>query len=238
MKIMKWMIAVAVGMISTASAAEWDQTIALGATATSGNSETFGINGSITAEKASDVHEIRLGLDLSYAESEINGVDETTTDNCKLVAAYKYKFGGSYIYSDNSLLRDDIAAVDYRLILGAGGGYHVIKTERAKLGLELGAAYIQEELTDGSENDNISARLAARHDQDLNETAKFWLAAEYLPNVDDTDDYLLNGEIGVEAALNTSLSLRLVVQDRYDSIVPDGRDENDVSLVSSFVYKL
>jgi putative salt-induced outer membrane protein YdiY len=59
-----------------------------------------------------------------------------------------------------------------------------------------------------------------------------------MPNVDDIDDYLANGEAGIEAAINETLSLRVVMQDRYDSTVPDNIDHNDLSVVSSLVYKL
>ncbi len=235
-------IAMASGLIVTTLAAaaggEWDSTVAVGVNVTSGNSETVGANGSVSVEKAGDVHEIRLVIEGNFGEAEIDGETEKTTENGKALVTYKYKLNGSYLYSDNSVFHDEIAAIDYRLIVGAGVGYRVVKTDDAKLGLELGLAYVEEELTDGTNDDSISARVAARHDQNFGEHAKFWLAAEYLPNVDDTDDYLLNAEAGVEAALNSSLSLRVVAQDRYDSVVPVDRENNDLSVISALVYKL
>ena len=235
-------ITMASGLIMTSLAiaadGEWDRTVAVGVNVTSGNSETLAANGSVSAEKACDVHEIRLGIEANYGEAEVDEETDTTTQNGKAVAAYKYKLNGSYLYSDNSLFHDDIAAIDYRLVVGIGVGYYVIKTDNAKLGLEVGTGYIEEKLGDGTSDDNISARVAARHDQALSELAKLWLSAEYLPNVDDSEDYLLNGEAGLEAALNSSLSLRAVVQDRYDSLVPEGRENNDVAVISSLVYKL
>lgn len=241
MKTVSMIMAIAVtaaGVAGAAADGEWDRTVAVGVNVTSGNSETLAANGSVSAEKAGDVHEIRLGIEANYGEAEVDEETDTTTQNGKAVVAYKYKLNGSYLYSDNSLFHDDVAAIDYRLVVGVGVGYHVIKTDKAKLGLEVGAAYIEEEREAGIKEDNVSARVAARHDQDLSEHAKFWLAAEYLPNVDDMDDYLLNGEVGLEAALNSSLSLRAVVQDRYDSLVPEGREENDIAVISSLVYKL
>jgi putative salt-induced outer membrane protein YdiY len=224
--------------LATAAEAEWDSTVALGVNITSGNSETLALNGSVAAERDGDVHEIRLGVEGNFGEAEVDGETETTTENAKALAAYKYKLNGTYLYSDNSILHDEIAAVDYRLVIGVGVGYHVIDSENAKLGLELGVAYLKEELADDTQDDNMSARVAARHDQSLSKHAKFWLAAEYLPNTDDTDDYLLNGEAGAEAALNSTLSLRVVLQDRYDSVVPAGREENDLSVISALVYTL
>jgi putative salt-induced outer membrane protein len=235
-------IAVAMGLgISqpvVAADGEWDSTVAAGLNVTSGNSETLAANAAVTAERVGDVHEIRLGIEGNTGDSEIDGVDETTTQNAKAQAVYKYKLNGSYLYSDNSIFHDDIADIEYLLIVGVGVGYRVVDTERAKLGLEIGVAYVEEELDDGTKDDKIAGRLAVRHDQTLSEQSKCWFSAEYLPSVDDMDDYLLNGEAGVEASLNSTLSLRVVVQDRYDSTVPVDREHNDLSVISSLVYTL
>mgnify|MGYP006419427661 CR=1 FL=1 len=249
MKIASIAIAVALGASQLAVAAEegeWSRSVAVGVTLTSGNSETLAANASISAENAGEDNEIRMGVEGNFGEAEVDvtvgdettSVDETTTQNTKAYAAYKYKFDRSYIYSDDSIMHDDIASIDYRLILGIGLGYRVVETEEAKLGLELGAAYMSEELADGTSDDAVLLRAAVRHDQALSEHAKFWLAAEYLPRADDADDYLLNGEAGIEAALNSTLSLRVVAQDRYDSMVPVGREHNDLTAITAIVYTL
>ncbi len=231
-------VAMAISQLALAADVEWKSSVAAGVNVTSGNSDTLAANAAVTAERAGEVNEIRLGIEGNFGESEIDGVDETTTENAKVQAIYKYKINRSYLYSDNSVFHDDIADIDYRLILGVGVGYRVVKTDAITLGLEVGGAYVEEKLTDGTKTDNISARLAARYAQALSEHSKLWLSAEYLPNVDDTDDYLLNGEAGLEAALNSSLSMRIVIQDRYDSVVPEGREYNDLSVISSLVYTL
>jgi putative salt-induced outer membrane protein YdiY len=221
-----------------AEEAGWDSSIAIGVNGTSGNSDTIAINASVTAERIGDVHETRLGIEGNYGESELDGVDETTTQNAKASANYKYRFNGSYVYSDNSLAHDDIAAIDYRLIVGGGFGYYVFETDAAKIGVEAGVAYFSEELADGTSDDGALLRVALRHDQTLSENAKLWWSAEYLPRGDDFDDYLFNAEAGAEASLNSALALRIVVQDRYDSIVPVDRERNDVSVISALVCKL
>jgi putative salt-induced outer membrane protein YdiY len=106
------------------------------------------------------------------------------------------------------------------------------------MGLEAGLAYVYEKMEDISGDGNASARLAARHDQKLSDSSKLWLSAEYIPSFEDSGIYLMNAEAGIEAAINTSLSLRFVVQDRYDSQVPADRKENDLAVISSLVYKL
>jgi len=240
MKVVSLAAVIALGSVQLVLAAngEWERSLAVGATVTSGNSETTAANASIVAEKAGERNEVRLGAEGNFGESTIDGADETTTENAKASLTYKRKFNGSYLYSDNSLAHDDIADLDYRLIVGGGYGYRVIKTDTAKLGLELGTAYMHEELADDSKDDGILLRASARHDQTLSENAKLWATVEYLPRADDFNDYLINGEAGAEAALSKGLSLRVVIQDRYDSIVPVGRDQNDLSIISAVVCQL
>jgi putative salt-induced outer membrane protein YdiY len=217
---------------------KWESTVAAGLNITSGNSETTAFNAGVSAEKSGEVNEIRLGLEGNYGESTVNDIDDTTTQNAKALAVYKRKYEEFFLYSDNSLFHNKIADIDSRLILGLGGGRRIVESDNIKLDLELGLSYIYEDLTDVSSDDYVSARVAARYEHDLSQSSKLWLSAEYMPNIEDIDDYLANGEAGIEAAINETLSLRVVVQDRYDSTVPATLERNDLSVVSSLVYTL
>jgi len=58
-----------------------------------------------------------------------------------------------------------------------------------------------------------------------------------LPQVDKFQHFLINGEIGVEAAIAKNLSLQMYVDDAYDSEPAVDRKRNDVKLVSGVSYK-
>ena len=53
-----------------------------------------------------------------------------------------------------------------------------------------------------------------------------------MAEAEDFDNYLLTGEIGVEAAMSERLNLRVVVQDKYDSTPAANAEYNDVSLIA------
>ena len=103
--------------------------------------------------------------------------------------------------------------------------------------MELGLAWILEEI-DGVSNDSLAGRVAQTYERKLSETAKTWQKLEYLQTLDSSDDYLLNGEIGLESALSGSLALRLVVQDRYDNTPAVDAERNDLSVTAGLSYKL
>ena len=62
--------------------------------------------------------------------------------------------------------------------------------------------------------------------------AKLVQSLEYLPEAEDFDNYLLVGEIGVEAAMSDRLSLRVVLQSKYDNTPAEGKERNDLSLIA------
>jgi len=101
----------------------------------------------------------------------------------------------------------------------------------------VGGTYIREELTNGLEDDYAALRVAQRFEYKLTETTRIWQAAEYLANFEDFESYLLNAEVGVEAALKGALSLRVVLLDKYDNVPAPGLEENDIALITSLVYK-
>ncbi len=238
-----WLMMVAVVMAGSTAVLQaadgWETTVSAGLNVTSGNSDSTVANAGVTTVSTQGKHETRLLAEVNYGNSKTDGNEQTTADNIKGGAEYKYSLNGSFLYSNNSIFRDTVADLDLRLILGLGGGYHVIKTETAKLDLELGVAYIREERADDTEDDSIAFRAAARHDQAISETAKLWAAVEYLPQTDDFDIYLINSEAGIETVLSQriQLNLRMVVRHRYDSDVPEGRENSDLALISALVYK-
>ena len=55
--------------------------------------------------------------------------------------------------------------------------------------------------------------------------------------MDKFDNFLVNAEIGAEALLTKTLSLRITVLDNFVNEPAPGRKDNDVKLISGLVYK-
>lgn len=224
----------------------WSSSLAMGANLASGNSKTKAFTGALIGEMSTDIHDVRVGVEGNYGKAviqkEIDGVkqtiDNTTAQNAKTFANGKRKFNRNYIFTDDTLLYDDRADIDSRLVIGAGGGRFLVDNSQTKLGVDFGAAYVREDLSNVSKiNDSFAYRVSARIDQKMSDTAKVWGSVEYLPMAKDLNDSLLNSEVGAEAALNTRLSLHVVIQDRYDNKPPMDRASNDLLATGSVVYK-
>ena len=142
-----------------------------------------------------------------------------------------------FSYIDGSILKDDIAKIDYRVTLGPGFGVYTIKNSNTTLSAEIGPSYIWENVS-GISCDHLVLRVAERFTYALSSSAKVWQSVEYLPQEEEFSNYLLNVEIGVEAALNAHLNLRLVLQDKYNSQPPAGLVSNDLTLIAGIGVKL
>jgi len=213
--------------------------LAAGVSLTDGNSETMQANASIVSEgEKQGLGSVRFGIEGNYGENTVDGKDDTTVENAKVFGNVKKTLSEmSFVYVDASVLYDDIALVNYRATIGPGAGLYLIKNDATKLSVELGASYVWEDVADVSD-DYVAVRLAERLDHQISETAKVWESVEYLPQVDDFNNYLLTAELGVEAALNSRLNLRLVLQDKYDPIPGAGLEKNDIALISGISVNL
>ncbi len=215
--------------------------LSIGATLTDGNSETMQANSSLITEGEKEgLGSVRAGIEANYGETTTRTTDaegvgsensDTTIKNANIFAGAKKTITELTFWSINaSTLYDDIAGIDYRATLAPGLGFYLVKNDTTSLSVEAGPAYIREKVSGVTDN-YMALRIGERFDYAFSETAKVWQSAEYLPKADDFGDYLLNVEVGAEAALNTSMSLRLVLQNKHDSTPGDGLEKNDLVLI-------
>jgi putative salt-induced outer membrane protein YdiY len=222
----------------------WATTIAAGANLTRGNSETMLYNGSAVTEYKKDKDVLRLGVEGNYGENTTTNHPggekkaEENVSNSDAFANYKRLFSDrDYVYVDGKIAQDDIADLDYRLIIGPGLGHYFVKNDKQSLFLEAGGAHIKQK-QGGKEGEAEALPVAEKYELKITATSKIWESAEYLPAFDDFQNYLLNAEAGIEAAINNQFSLRVVAQEKYNSQPAAGKDDNDFALIVSIVYKL
>lgn len=217
----------------------WKTTLTAGGTLTDGNTETMKGNASllVEGEKAS-LGSLRTGAEINYGENKVDGENRTDTDNGKVFANVKKTISPmTFAYGDVTASRDDLANLDYRIVLGPGLGLYAVKSDRTTLSFEAGPSYKWEK-KDRVSDDAWTLRAAQRFEFKFSDTSRCWQAAEFLAQFEDLDDNLLNAEVGVEADIMSGLSLRLVVEDKYDNQPSEGKKSNDVSVTAGISLKL
>jgi putative salt-induced outer membrane protein YdiY len=220
-----------------------ETTIALGLNATDGNSETLTMNSSILTElEWEDKGSLDIGLENNYGKHTVDEVRKKNIDNGKIYAnGRRLLTERTFAYLETSARYDDIALMDYRTTLGPGLGAHLIKREGLKLLIEAGASHIFQKV-DGVEDNFTAFRIAEKYEHQFNASTKVWQSLIYLPRAEEIDRYLAQAELGFEVGLESTLSkqttLRITIQNKYDSKPPAGVEKNDTTLITAIGIKL
>lgn len=235
-------IAVAVAICASGSVAvradnvekPWDNSVALGLSISRGNSHSETFNGSVMGTKLWTHDELRLQADTAYGITGSKKSAETLHGLAQWNHLFTERWYSALVAEG---LHDGVASIAYRVTIAPNVGYYFIKSDKTKLSGETGPGFIINKENGQSETAYVTLRVADRFERKLSETAKLWQSTEWLPKVDDFSNYLLNTEIGIEAAINKAFSVRVVGTDRYNSQPAKGRKYNDILLVSSLAYK-
>lgn len=215
----------------------WEQSITAGMTLSRGNSRNFlGTLGYQGARKWTK-DELLLDAAAGYGETTTTAVKRKTDDYLRGSAQLNHVMTGNFYGGLKlDLSHDDLADLDYRFTVSPLLGYYIIKNDRTVLSVEAGPSYVKER-QGGRSRDYFGARFGERFVHKLNDRAKIWQSLEVIPQVDYLDNTLIIGEVGVDAALTKTLSLRVVLQDTYDNVPAAGLLKNDMKLIAGIAYK-
>ena len=149
-----WMTSMAVALIATIAMTdgrahdeekdEQGTSVLAGVSLTDGNSDTLNVNVGLehVCGTSEDVDQVIAKLEWNYGETD----DQTTTENALGEVTWTHTLSGdSYAYLAASLFNDDLADLDYRLIVGPGLGHTVWQNDAAELSFAIGAVWIREE---------------------------------------------------------------------------------------------
>lgn len=229
----------------------WQSAVSAGLTLTRGNSQSMLFTVDILTEKKAKENEYSFGAGLSYGNqsslqnlpSPFTGTINTSKDTVNSYDAFgqwNHLFNEKFFgYVRANALRDTISSIDYRFNLGPGVGYYLIKKEATTLAFEAGVGYEYEHLLNSTSayQSFATLRLAERFDHKFSDRARLWQKVELVPQVDKLENYVVNFEIGIEAAVSKSFSLKTYLDDTYNNRPATGRQKNDAKIVAGVSYK-
>jgi putative salt-induced outer membrane protein YdiY len=211
----------------------WLSSVSAGLTLTRGNKDTTLFTADFLTGKKAEKNEYSFGLGVAYGSQD----SSETVNSYKAFGQWNHLFTDrffGYVRADG--LRDIIADLDYRLSIGPGAGYYLLKETNTTLALEAGAGMEFQKLG-GKDDQFATIRFAERFEHKFNGRARLWQSLDFQPQVDKFDNYVVNFEIGVEAAISKSFSLKAYLDDTYVKIPAAGRKQNDIKLVAGVSYK-
>jgi putative salt-induced outer membrane protein YdiY len=219
---------------------KWESTVALGFTLTRGNSETMLATVTAGTRKKWTNDELSFGVDGTYGKSTVNRTNTTINANsAKAVGQYNRLFSERFFgYGRADGMFDDVADIYYRTTVSPGVGYYLIKKKTDDLCVEIGPGYLFENVA-GVKDDYATLRVGEKFHYALSDRARITQTAEWLPQVEDFNNYIINFLIGVEADLTADkkFTLGVFLYDNYDNIPAPGRKCNDIKMVVAVGYK-
>ena len=217
----------------------WYTTVSMNAAVARGNADTLLIWAALNSLRKWDKNEIALGVDATYgSNSDPTTRKETTTaQNYGLYAQYnRIRSDRVYLGLRSDARQDRIAFVDYRTTVAPALGYYVIKNDRLKVKTESGPAFIFESLQGAGTANYLTLRLAEEVQWKINDRASIIQGMEYLPQVADFGNFVMNFNLGLSAKITEKASATITFQDFYRSVPAPGRRGNDLRLMAGISY--
>jgi putative salt-induced outer membrane protein YdiY len=198
----------------------------LGFVNASGNAHvtTFNVGDKLVLRSRDSSHIFTQLFGLVYGRSD----GETVADNWR--ASGRYELGLSsrvYLFALLGMDRDRLAGISRRLEESLGLTWKALTGPRTELGLEGGLSFIQERPTAGAGDDFLSGRGSALFLHKFRENVSFTQGLEFLPNLEQADDYRINSETAVVASVSRNISFKTSYAIRFDKMPEPGFTSTD-----------
>jgi putative salt-induced outer membrane protein len=224
-----------IGFVSNSDGARkpaWDTSAAVGFSLTQGNSDTTLLNANIGSKGTYKNYAITLGADATFGEQN----DVRNAETYRAFGQYDRKITDRfYVYGRGDYFHDGIADVEYRYKISPGFGWHLIKNDKWALDLEAGPGYVFQD-QGGISDSFLTLRVAENLTYKLNDRARLWQSAEWVPEASQFSNYFLTIQVDIEADLTKKAKLRVVIYDDYNNQPAAGRKKNDIKLVTGISY--
>ena len=212
----------------------WESSVSAGLTLTRGNTDTTLFNADFLTQRKTPDNEYQFGADAVYGSQ----ASKETVNNYKAFGQWNRLFTDRfYAYMRVEAMRDIIANLDYRATVGPGVGYYLLKDTNTTLAVEAGGAWVVQHLP-GQDDSYMSVRFAEHGEHKFNDHVHLWEKAEIMPQVDKPDNYVVNAEIGLEAALTKSLSTKTYLDDTYANRPATGKLKNDSKIFAALFVQV
>lgn len=188
----------------------------LGFVNTAGNSEVTSLNigDKLVVQSQDKRHVLTQLFGFVYGRSE----GETIANNWRASARYEYGVGKRlYLYAMVGAERNRFAGIERRFEEGPGVVYKLLVAPRDNLDVEGGISAVQQRSTSGATDNFAAGRLAAIYKHSFTSKAFFSQVVEFLPNLQDGEDYRINTETAFVAPISANFGLKTAYVIRFDN---------------------
>lgn len=213
----------------------WAGSISMGLATARGNARTTTISSGASAQRATGFDKIGLKYSQIYSTQSTRAPVGVTANRVSGGARYDRNFGRKlFTYSSALFDFDEFQELDLRSVLGGGLGYHVYRSDRGFVNVDVGGAWNREKFSTGLVRHSGEVVIGEESSHQLSGSLKVFQSLTVNPNLSETGQYRLAFDGGASIQINRRLSWNITLADRYLSNPLAGNRKNDV-LISTGV---
>ena len=220
---------------------ELKQSINLGFSSTSGNSETLNANGRYDMSQITEGYQgqaLKVALDASAFFSKNNKVKDNEEYTANLGLEQMISDGWLGYTGINWLRNPDFRNYDNKVSIGAGIGKELFKDDSQLLVAKLGTSYNIEDYANAQATKKFGAlNEYLEYSNQLNQVSRFFFKVGSMQNFDDfSNDYEVAGSLGAHFAVAENINLTLAEEVVYDNLPPVGFKKTDTKTIATLGY--
>jgi putative salt-induced outer membrane protein YdiY len=212
-------------------------TIDAGFASTSGNSDITTITAGQTFSWTKGHFVLSQGFDVLFNQTN----DSTTAESYVGNIRGDRTFGTSERFSvflDLRGSKNRFAGIDRRTEQALGVSWDAVKTAKDLVAIEGAATAVQQRGTNGVDRNFPAALAAARYVHTFKKDATFTVRGQYIPNLEDGNDYRMIGDAKLLAPITSTISLTVSYLIRYDNMPEPGFGKTDRFFTSGLQLQL
>jgi hypothetical protein len=207
----------------------WKRNADLGLNGSSGNSETVSVRGLLGTERKTDTLETKANIGYVFTNSE--GTKSKSRGEANLFNNWFFGADSKWgFFAQGKIEFDEFQSWKWRFSGALGPSYTFIKNEKTTLRGRVGFGAYYETGKRGDEEVHPELDLGLDLSHTFKEGHKGFVTVDYYPSLDEFPAYRATAQAGYEIILSKEdqLSLKLGLQDRYDSSPGLGNKRNDI----------
>jgi putative salt-induced outer membrane protein YdiY len=208
--------------------------INIGASSTSGNTNTDQLNGELEFVARSDRNRVRLLAEVNKAKTD----GEQTESNWLTYFGYDHFVSEKlYAYASASAENDEFKDINLRTTLGAGAGYQFFETDKTNLAMELGLSYVNTDYIEAEDEDYPAARWAMNFVQKLFDSRiEFFNRDSVHSDLQDSNNYFFRTRTGLRFPIVERMNSTIQYNYDYDNQPAPGRVKQDKAWLFTLGY--
>ncbi|HPA82509.1 MAG TPA: DUF481 domain-containing protein [Thermoanaerobaculales bacterium] len=213
----------------------WKGALGLSYVDTSGNSETEAFGLDFKVERLPEP----WGLEITGLFNRASDQGVTTAERYYLGGRAKRALGDRWeLFGGLSGEKDEFAGFDMRLLAEVGVGYKALLGPKHFLAFDAGLTYTDEDRLDPTPDESwFGGVLGLAYEWKLTDTTSFTERVLFYPNFEESSDWRLSSETGIQAAISSMLALKFSYEYRYRNeplTLADGSEADSTDTTTRF----